>query len=138
VTLWIAIGNPLRCDDGVAHELFSEARHVMQLTPEMAADIASCETVVFADADVLATEVCIEPVVALPYEPSITHQLSPARLVGLSQAFFGFTGKAYVCRIPARDFSASFSASKEAMMSSNSPVMDSWRRRRDSAVSACK
>ncbi|MGA2714190.1 MAG: hypothetical protein ABSG41_13875 [Bryobacteraceae bacterium] len=112
-TLLIACGNPLRRDDGVAHEVLRiiartpcrELRSVQQLVPELAAEIAGFERVVFLDADVRSMHPAIEPVrTAMPGSP-LTHAANPAEIVAISRSLFGFNGEALVCRIPARDFS---------------------------------
>jgi Ni,Fe-hydrogenase maturation factor len=112
--LLIAAGNPLRHDDGAAHctlELLArlpdtEARSVLQFTPELAQEIAPFESVVFIDADVRATAVTLDPVETEPVTPVLSHASSPAEIVALSRSLFNFAGRAFLCRIPARDVSA--------------------------------
>jgi len=112
-TLLIAIGNPLRRDDGVAHRVLEllgpqfdgEARSVLQLTPELAAETAGCERVVFLDADAEAAEIQIEALTPVASSPALTHVSTPAEIVALASALFGFTGRAVLWRIPAADFS---------------------------------
>ena len=66
-TLFIACGNPMRRDDGVASEALRrlaqtpdrESRSVHQLTPELAAEAARFDRVVFLDADIRAARVTI-------------------------------------------------------------------------------
>jgi len=107
--LVIAIGNPLRRDDGVAHAVRLppgvERRDVLQLTPELAEEIAPYDAVVFIDADASAGELRIEPVNSLPSASPLTHVSKPAEIVALARALFGFSGGAYACRIPASEFS---------------------------------
>jgi hydrogenase maturation protease len=108
----IAIGNPLRADDGVAHTVLDRLggvpglvrRDVLQLTPEIAAEIAGFQNVVFIDADVAGADVylaAVEPRIAI--QP-LTHQSTPADIAGLAKRLYGFTGRALYCRIPARTF----------------------------------
>lgn len=109
----ISIGNPLRGDDGIAHrvlqqlgqDLACETRSVLQLTPELAAEIADYSTVIFLDADASATDLSIDPVLPPASPPSLSHIATPGEIVALSSALFGFRGRAFVCRIPAADFS---------------------------------
>jgi len=106
-TLVIAIGNPLRRDDGAAHYVQVPRgvyRHATtQLTPEVAEEVARYDTVIFMDADARVTELRIEPVGSgRPVSP-LTHVLGPAEVVALARKLFGFSGDAYVCRIPVRD-----------------------------------
>jgi Ni,Fe-hydrogenase maturation factor len=107
--LVIAIGNPLRRDDGVAHCVRIppgvENRAVLQLTPEIAAEIAAYDKVIFLDADVHANRVRVDPVPAAPASASLTHVSTPAEIVALARALFGFSGDAYICRIPVVDLS---------------------------------
>ena len=112
--LLIAAGNRLRRDDGVAHmalEQLGSARDVescalLQLTPEVAEDIAGYDAVVFIDSDTRAADVRIEPLDQAPSPPALTHVLRPVEIVGLSRALFGFTGRAFLCRIPVDDLSS--------------------------------
>jgi Ni,Fe-hydrogenase maturation factor len=107
--LVVAIGNTLRRDDGVAHYIRIpgrvEKKGVLQLTPEIAAEIAPYNPVIFVDAAVDATELRIEPVDSPPSGSPLTHASSPAEIVALARALFHFSGRAYTCRIPARDLS---------------------------------
>jgi hydrogenase maturation protease len=111
--LAIAIGNPSRRDDGVAHAVVAQispnrhihVRHVLQLTPELAAEITGYDPVVFVDADLSADRPTIEPVAESDSSPSLTHASSPEQIVALARALFGFAGTALVCRLPVEDFS---------------------------------
>jgi len=111
--LVIAIGNPMRGDDGAAScvlELLGSrsgvsSRTVLQLTPEMAEGIAPHDTVVFVDADVNVSEPQIEVVNSLPCSSPLTHVPRPVEIVALARRLFGFSGSAYICRIPVSDFS---------------------------------
>lgn len=112
-TYLIACGNALRGDDGVAHAALrlvppASNRRVLavrQWTPELAEEIAGADRVVFLDADTENALVTIEPIRgAGPHSP-LTHHSTPAEIVNLSGALYGFTGQAFLCRIPARDFS---------------------------------
>ena len=108
-TLAIAVGNPLRRDDGVAHAVLKrldcESRSYLQLTPEVAEEIAGFDTVVFIDADACSAEVRIDPVDEEQSSSALSHFSSPAEVVALSKALFGFAGRAFLCRIPSADFS---------------------------------
>ena len=115
----IACGNTLRRDDGAAHRVLellppdpdAEMRGVLQLTPELAQEMAGADTVVFIDADLGADAVRIQRLVGQgPVEQSagrmaFTHALTPETLVALSRALYAFQGEAFVCRIPVRDVS---------------------------------
>ncbi len=110
--LVIAIGNPLRRDDGVAHYVQVPRgvfRHATtQLTPEVAEEVARYDTVIFVDADARAKEPRMEAIAAAPAgsgRPAspLTHALGPPEVVALARKLYGFSGEAYVCRIPVRD-----------------------------------
>jgi Ni,Fe-hydrogenase maturation factor len=122
--LFIAVGNPERRDDGVAHWVLErlgsggnhDTRYVLQLTPEVAADIARYEAVVFIDADAASALPCMEE--ARECSPlALTHASSPGEVVALARALFGFEGHAWVFRIPVRDLSFGTGISPKAMAS---------------------
>lgn len=103
--LAIAIGNSLRGDDGIAHTVIErlnvESMAVTQLTPEIAAELAGHDPVIFIDADVRATTVEIDPVDERTCGPALTHASTPGEIVALARALFGFAGRAFLCGIPA-------------------------------------
>jgi len=107
--LVIAIGNPLRRDDGVAHRVRTPpgvaTRAVLQLTPEIAEEIAGYDNVIFVDADVDASQVRVEAVDAAPSHSLLTHASRPSEIVAIARTIFGFSGPAYTCRIPVSDLS---------------------------------
>lgn len=110
--LLLTIGNDLRRDDGVAHAIVPllrlscdlESRAVPQLTPELAGDIAGYDAVIFADADAGAAELSVAAVNESAPPNPFTHVSTPAQIVVLARALFGFAGLAFLCRIPAREF----------------------------------
>src|SRR5579872_5392623 len=101
--LLLACGNSLREDDGVglriaeaAEEMFPASRlrvvAAQQFTPEMAAEIAETDLVVFVDA-CLGDEpgaIRVFPVTA-GEERAETHRLDPPGLLAMAQAFCGHT-----------------------------------------------
>ncbi len=106
-TLLIAVGNVLRRDDGAAHralKLLGGTRSVMQLTPEMAPEIAPYDRVFFLDADVSAGEPRIERVTPDAGAGPLAHSHTPAQIVQLAEQLYGFHGAAFLCRIPGVDF----------------------------------
>jgi Ni,Fe-hydrogenase maturation factor len=108
--LVIAVGNTLRGDDGAAHCVPLPAgvqrRAVLQLTPEIAAELAGCDPVVFLDADQCARGLLLEHVEPAPFPALLAHVARPAEIIALARTLFGFSGQAYTCRIPAVDFAA--------------------------------
>lgn len=110
-TLLVAIGNPYRRDDGAAQRLAAMIGEAVdrsactQLTPELAADLARYERIVFADADLCANSVRLEELTAVEVRPTpLGHALSIEEVVVLARSLFGFTGEVWVCRIPGEDF----------------------------------
>jgi Ni,Fe-hydrogenase maturation factor len=112
--LLIAIGNPLRSSDGIACAAAGylsgypriDVLTVLQLTPEIAAEIASYDLAIFIDADIAASEIAIEPMrdgsaAASP----LTHMATPEQAIALARKLFRFAGEALVCRIPATSLS---------------------------------
>jgi hydrogenase maturation protease len=106
--LVLGIGNTLRGDDGAAArvlELLSDApgayrlQSTFSLVPELAWDISTHDRVYFVDADLSAESVTLEPVAEGGDRRDGGHHWSPPRLVGLAREL-GFTGQAWVCRLP--------------------------------------
>ena len=109
-TLFIALGNPLRRDDGVAQHVLAQIpsgsqRAFLQLTPELAPTLAEFDIVIFIDADINAQQPTIQPVIETRTQPSLTHSQDPGAIVALATQLYGFKGRALLCRIPAQDFS---------------------------------
>lgn len=128
--LVIGIGNPLRGDDGVGALLAEQAamltaaepggpvavRSVQQLTPELAAELAHLDAVLFIDA--WPAPVGADPqLIAVP--PAVvaggptgsssgshsdSHRLEPAALLTVSQALYGRAPAAQLLLVPAQAF----------------------------------
>ncbi len=116
-TLIIGIGNPLRCDDAAGRVLAEEAANrnprkynallVHQLTPDLAADIAAADAVIFADASVRGERAPrLDPVrLDAPGDsPAMSHGLSPEHLIHLASFCFGKQVPAWTLAIPATKF----------------------------------
>lgn len=113
MTLIIGIGNPLRRDDGVAERVLEllgpvpRARTLVchQLLPELAEDVAAADRVIFVDADLEPGAPRLEPLETAAAPVSLVgHSLSPAQLLALASALYGFQGTAWLCRVPGVDF----------------------------------
>lgn len=120
-TLLIAIGNPLRRDDGAARRVVEllgplppgvSAREVHQLTPEIAEEIAGFDGAVFIDAAVCpsggpAGKVRLTEIgQGTPAAPApLAHYSTAEEILALARRLFGFTGRAWVCAVPGVDFS---------------------------------
>ena len=122
-TLLVAIGNTIRRDDGVAHRVVellgplpaTECVTTMQLTPELAEEIAAYGRVIFIDADIDPGEARLEELPeGMAARSALGHALSPVALIFLSRKLFGFTGQALLCRVPGHDFAEGESLSPEA------------------------
>ncbi len=118
--LVIGYGNTLRGDDGLgpraAEELESRwagrgLAHLfcLQLTPELAMDLAEVDAVLFLDAscDLSPGEVdCREvtPPLADGTARSFTHHMKPDTLLGLCRDLFGHSPRAWLVTAGAADF----------------------------------
>jgi hydrogenase maturation protease len=113
-TLVIAIGNTLRRDDGAAHRVVEllgtpgpdvTLLGVHQLAPEIAADTAGWDRIVFVDADVDPGEPRLERLACdRPVCGSFGHAMSPDEVAWMARRLYGFAGEVWLCRIPGFDF----------------------------------
>jgi hydrogenase maturation protease len=99
--LLLACGNSLRQDDGIGLRIAEAAEHVFsasrlrivaaqQFTPEMAADMADTDLVIFIDASASDEPGAIRVVpVSASAEPLETHRLDPPALLAMAQTFCG-------------------------------------------------
>lgn len=112
--LVIGFGNELRGDDGVGPrvarivaewnwpELAGIAVH--QLTPELAAEVAKADRVVFVDASVdVDGPVRWRSISAETAPASLGHVVTPRWLLGMAEQMFGHTPEAWFVTIPARN-----------------------------------
>jgi hydrogenase maturation protease len=116
--LVIGYGSTLRGDDRVGYQVaetvgewqLSQVRSIAvhQLLPELAADIAEVEIVVFVDAvvaiDSPTPDITITPIFAGDDENFSTHIITPQLLLGMTQKLYGAIPVAYLLTIPAIDF----------------------------------
>ncbi len=110
-SLVIGIGNPLRSDDGVGWQLAEEVGGlaVHQLTPELAAELAAVDRVLFVDAWQLAlgpgrSQPWLRPVAPGAGGLGSSHRLEPAELLALAAALYGARPVAHELLLPAREF----------------------------------
>lgn len=136
--LVIGIGNPLRGDDGVGALLAEQvmgavdARAVQQLTPELAAELARRDAVLFIDA-------WSAPAGARPQLQSIgpanasgdSHRLEPAGLLASSQALYGCAAEAQLLLVPAYAFGhgTALSAELRAVLPQARALLSQWLER---------
>lgn len=107
-----AIGNPQRGDDGVAAEVCRLAGpggwtliETMELTPEMAERVSDAHRVIFVDADYRGGAPSMEALEAAACLPGpLTHSLRPCDLVFMARHLCGFSGEAWLLRVPGVEF----------------------------------
>ncbi len=102
--LLLACGNTLRGDDGIgpwladwAEERFADEPGLQvisrqQWTPELAADLASAEAVLFVDCSTASVAGSVDLVDVEPAQQTRgvgTHQVSAAELLGMAQELYG-------------------------------------------------
>jgi len=115
--LVLAVGNPLRSDDGLAWHVADELRRnnlppdveiitVHQLAPELAENASSADLVIFVDASSLGEPGALscEKIAAAPAESGSSHHLSPQALVELTAMLYGRAPAAYLVSIAGRNF----------------------------------
>ena len=113
-TLVIGYGNDLRSDDGAGRAVADRigemelpgvaVRSVIQLTPELALEIAEVDTVVFVDASVEVMQTVAAPVAAEAVDPSaISHFSTPASLLGMTATVGAVPSRAVAISIPVTD-----------------------------------
>jgi hydrogenase maturation protease len=99
--LLLACGNSLRQDDGVGLRIAEAAEHLFppsrlrilaaqQFTPEMAADLAQTDLVIFVDASAADDpgSIRVVPLTAADDRPE-THRLDPPALLAMAQSLCG-------------------------------------------------
>lgn len=112
MTLVFAIGNRERADDGVAAEvcrLVSPGEwtmiETMELTPEMAERVSAARRAIFVDADYRGGEPSVEALGVEARCPGpLTHSLRPSDLILMARRLFGFSGEAWLLRVPGVEF----------------------------------
>ena len=133
--LVIGIGNPLRGDDGVGALLAEQAggRSVHQLTPELAAELAELEAVLFIDAWLAPAGGAPQLVEVIPAGARApdTHRLEPAQLLAISQALYGRAPAACLLQVPAHafEYGNTLSVEIQAALPRAQALMQGWLRR---------
>jgi hydrogenase maturation protease len=129
--LVIGYGNTLRGDDGVGYQVSETVAEwqlpqvrsiaIHQLLPELAADIAAVEIVVFVDAivaiDSPTPDIAITPIFAGEDATFSTHIFTPQLLLRMTQKLYRATPVAYLLTIPAIDFTLGVNISSIASTS---------------------
>jgi hydrogenase maturation protease len=125
--LIIGYGNTLRGDDGVGQHLAREAAAqgwpgvrsiaVTQLTPELAAEIARAELVIFVDAVERAGAQGVQAmeILAQTSSQAMTHHTTPQGLLAMAQALYGACPRAVLVSVPGVNFELSEGLSPVAL-----------------------
>ena len=125
--LVLAVGNPLRSDDGLAwraaDELRSGSSHseieilkVHQLTPELAEDVSRAALAIFVDAAAAVIEpgtLTCEQVVASDEECAASHSFTPAALLQLAATLYNASPAAFLVSMAGKSFEHGNSLSPE-------------------------
>jgi hydrogenase maturation protease len=131
----------LRGDDGVGAAVGARLRHlgvppdalrtVSGLLPELAADVAVADAVLFVDAaaDLQPGEVRVTTVAVEGGSARWTHQLSPDELLALTAAAYGRVPPATLVAVGGRawDMGTSLSADVEAQVPRVARIVAAWR-----------
>ena len=128
--LIIAIGNPLRSDDGlawrVADELGRDSRLVgteiltiHQLTPETAEPASQADLVIFVDAAATGEPGALhcEEITAADESASLSHSLTPQSVIMLGKTLYGKRPKAFLVSVSGNTFEHGESLSPEVQRS---------------------
>jgi hydrogenase maturation protease len=131
--LVIGIGNPLRGDDGIGALLAYQVggRSVQQLTPELAAELAELEAVLFIDAWLAPAGAAARLTQISPAVGAVgSHRLEPAQLLAISQALYGRSPQAHLLRVPAYGFDhgTALSAELQAALPAARALLHQWMR----------
>lgn len=113
--LVIGYGSELRGDDALGRRLAEAAEgwpgvrslSVHQLMPELVEELASCDRVVFADAQERDGEPLLTRLDAPAPGPVAWHHATPEALLGLCRDLHGSTPEAWLLSLPGRDFGLS-------------------------------
>jgi hydrogenase maturation protease len=122
--LLLAVGNPMRRDDGIAHRVLeildpdlaggASTSSVPQLTPELAEEFSRRDAVVVIDADVEPGEAFLEEITGAGARAALGHQLGAAEVTALARTLYAWKGVCYVCHVPGADFTEGGGFSDEA------------------------
>lgn len=109
--LVIAIGNPLRCVDGIAWATVESLREdlpdstmlicVHQLTPDLGEDASRADTVIFLDAAKRGAtgKITVEEISSQPGVAHFSHSLAPADILDISERLYGSKPRAFVVSV---------------------------------------
>jgi hydrogenase maturation protease len=113
----LAIGNPLRSDDGLAWRATDELKRtasqseveilkVHQLTPELAENVSRAALMIFVDAAARGKPGTLncERVVASAAEPAPSHSFTPAALLQLAATLYGASPAAFLVSVAGKSF----------------------------------
>ncbi|MEB3322580.1 MAG: hydrogenase maturation protease [Synechococcaceae cyanobacterium] len=140
-SLVIGIGNPLRGDDGVAWRLLEELeaepsegvtlRRVQQLTPELAAELAAVERVLFVDAWCApeGAKPSLHPLAPASLRAGMnSHRLEPGMVLALVDSLYGGRPLAFELLVPGTAFGhgTAFSADLDRALPMARLLLRNW------------
>lgn len=112
--LVIGYGNTLRGDDGIGPAVAADVARlglpgvraiaVHQLTPELAADLAETDLVVFVDAAMSGEPVSVLQLEAVAADSGMTHATDPRGLLALAFAVYGGSPRAWLVTAAGADY----------------------------------
>jgi hydrogenase maturation protease len=123
--LIVGYGNQIRGDDGIGQAVITELEQLNlmnvrslslhQLTPEVAAEMAEVDTVIFVDASLEGKTVNITSLEPLPSDLfNWGHSLNPRSLLSLTQFLYQKQPQSWLIAIPGENFELSESLSQKA------------------------
>jgi Ni,Fe-hydrogenase maturation factor len=123
----------MRGDDGIGALLADQVggRSVQQLTPELAAELAELEAVLFIDAWLAPAGAAARLTQISPAVGAVgSHRLEPAQLLAISQALYGRSPQAHLLRVPAYGFDhgTALSAELQAALPAARALLHQWMR----------
>ena len=115
--LVLALGNPLRSDDGLGWRAADELRKtasqskveilkVHQLTPELAENVSRAALVIFVDAAARGEPGTLncDRVLASAAEPASSHSFTPAALLQVATTLYGASPAAFLVSVAGKSF----------------------------------
>jgi hydrogenase maturation protease len=110
--LIIGVGNVAAGDDAagpaVARRFEGQrgvgVRIVHQLSPELAAEVASAGRVIFVDAGATGGRLAVRPLAPMPASPALTHAFAPESVLELARVLYGGYPPAFLVMVPGRRF----------------------------------
>ncbi|TAF11003.1 MAG: hydrogenase maturation protease [Nostocales cyanobacterium] len=112
----IGYGNELRSDDAIGQRIANvinlwhlsdvQSLAVHQLTPELAANLATVNLAIFVDASINSelADVQVEPIIPTTSSIIIGHSADPRSLLALTKSLYGYWPPAWLVTVPGVNF----------------------------------